>query len=66
MKQNNNRKAGWVIILIIAITLPLHAQTTKRFSIELNDRPLPTALKLIEKEGGKNIIFSYNETESYR
>lgn len=24
------------------------------------------ALKLIEKEGGKNIIFSYNETESYR
>jgi hypothetical protein len=66
MKQNNYRKAGWVIILIIAIALPLHAQTTKRFSIELNDRPLPTALKLVEKEGGKNIIFSYNETESYR
>ena len=52
--------------VLFSIILPLHSQTPRQFSIELKDKPLPAALKLIEKEGGKNIIFSYNETESYR
>lgn len=66
MKPNNYRKIGWIMIILIIITLPIQGQNTKEFSIELKDKPLPTALKLIEKEGGKNIIFSYNETEGYR
>lgn len=53
-------------VMMMAFTLPLHAQDGKPFSLELNGETLPTALKRIEKAGGKNIIFSYNETESYR
>lgn len=66
MKPNNYRKISWTMMILVIITLPIQAQITKKFSIELKDKPLPTALKLIEKEGGKNIIFSYNETEGYR
>lgn len=66
MKQNNLRTQNWIMMLLLTIILPLHAQNTKKLSIELRDKPLPAALKLIEKEGGKNIIFSYNETEGYR
>lgn len=66
MKQNNLWTQNWIMMLLLTIILPLHAQNTKKLSIELRDKPLPTVLKLIEKEGGKNIIFSYNETEGYR
>ena len=66
MKPNNYRRIGWIMMILMMIILPLQAQITKKFSIELKDKPLPAALKLIEKEGGKNIIFSYTETESYR
>lgn len=66
MKQNNLRTQNWIMMLLLTIILPLHAQNTKKLSIELRDKPLPAVLKLIEKEGGKNIIFSYNETEGYR
>ena len=66
MKPNNYRRIGWIMMTLIIIILPLQAQNTKKFSIELKNKSLPAALKLIEKEGGKNIIFSYNETESYR
>lgn len=55
-----------MILLLVMCTCPLYAQTNKRFSLELNNKTLPTALKLLEKEGGKNIIFSYNETENYQ
>lgn len=67
MRPNGNLKTDWIItLLLLGIILPLHSQTPRQFSIELKDKPLPAALKLIEKEGGKNIIFSYNETEGYR
>lgn len=66
MKPNNYRKTGWIMMILVIITLPIQALNTKKFSIGLKDKPLPAALKLIEKEGGKNIIFSYNETEGYR
>lgn len=65
MKQNNLRTQGLVMMLLLLIIIPLHAQNTKNISIDLKDKPLPAALKQIEKEGGKNIIFSYTETESY-
>lgn len=45
--------------------LDLYAQEDKRFSLNLDNRDLPTVLKLIEKCGGKTIIFSYNDTEKY-
>lgn len=66
MKPNDYRRIDWIMIILITIILPLQAQNTKKLSIELKNKALPVALKLIEKEGGKNIIFSYNETESYR
>lgn len=66
MKQNNRRTSHWIMVLLLIIILPLHAQNAKKFSIDLKNKPLPAALKLIEKEGEKNIIFSYTETESYR
>ena len=59
-KRRNNR--GWVIIqLMLAIALQTQAQNL--ISLKLENKPLPAALKLIEREGGKNIIFSVTETE---
>lgn len=66
MRPDGYLKTAWIMTVLFSIILPLHSQTPRQFSIELKDKPLPAALKLIEKEGGKNIIFSYNETESYR
>ena len=66
MRPDGYLKTAWIMTILFSIILPLHSQTPRQFSIELKDKPLPAALKLIEKEGGKNIIFSYNETESYR
>ena len=60
---------GWLLIgygLFFALPL-LQAQTSaKKFSLELKKEGLPEALKQIEKAGGKNILFTYNGTESYR
>jgi hypothetical protein len=59
---------GWLLIgygLFFALPL-LQAQTSaKKFSLELKKEGLPEALKQIEKAGGKNILFTYNGTESY-
>lgn len=61
MRPDGYLKTAWIMTVLFSIILPLHSQTPRQFSIELKDKPLPAALKLIEKEGGKNIIFSYNE-----
>lgn len=37
-----------------------------RVSLRLEGEPLPSALKKIEKQGGKSILFTYKETERYR
>ncbi len=67
MKQNHfQTQCRVMMLLLLTLILPLHAQNTGKISIELKDKPLPAALKLIEKEGGKSIIFSYTETENYR
>ena len=60
MRPDGYLKTAWIMTVLFSIILPLHSQTPRQFSIELKDKPLPAALKLIEKEGGKNIIFSYN------
>ena len=55
---------GWVIILIL-LTLVLNIEAQNLINLELKDKPLPAALKLIEREGGKNVIFSVTETEKH-
>lgn len=42
-------------------------QTRKRMiDLELNEVPLSTALRQLEREGGKNILFVNDEVETYR
>ena len=61
-KRRNNR--GWgIILLMLAIALQVQAQNL--ISLKLENKPLPAALKLIEREGGKNVIFSVTETEKH-
>lgn len=65
--KNRKLKIRWmVMMLLLSLILPIYAQNGGQINMELKGKPLPAALKLIEKEGGKNIIFSYNETENYR
>ena len=60
-KTRNNR--SWAIIMLLAIAL--QAQAQKLINLKLENKPLPAALKLIEREGGKNVIFSVTETEKH-
>ena len=61
-KRRNNR--SWVIILLM-LTVALQVQAQNLISLKLENKPLPAALKLIEREGGKNVIFSVTETEKH-
>ena len=63
MKEKRDNR-GWVIILIL-LTLVLNTQAQNLINLEFKNKPLPAALKLIEREGGKNIIFSVTETEKH-
>ena len=59
---------GWLLIGYGLSFIPSHAQAQaviKKFSLELKNESLPEALKQIEKMGGKNILFAYEETENY-
>ena len=64
MKKITKNNRGWAImILLLAVTLQAQAQNL--ITLKLENKPLPAALKLIEREGGKNIIFSVTETEKH-
>ena len=63
MKEKRNNRGRAIILLLLAFTLQTQAQNL--INLNLKEKPLPTALKLIEREGGKNIIFSVTETEKY-
>ena len=63
MKEKRDNR-GWAIILIL-LTLVLNTQAQNLINLEFKDKPLPAALKLIEREGGKNVIFSVTETEKH-
>ena len=63
MKEKRNNRS-WTIILIL-LTFVLNIQAQNLINLELKNKPLPAALKLIEREGGKNVIFSVTETEKY-
>ena len=63
MKEKRNNRS-WKIILIL-LTFVLNIQAQNLINLELKNKPLPAALKLIEREGGKNVIFSVTETEKY-
>ena len=63
MKEKKNNR-GWVIIFLLLIFV-LNIQAQNLINLEFKDKPLPAVLKLIEREGGKNIIFSVTETEKH-
>ena len=64
MKKRTRNNRGWaMILLMIAISLKMQAQNL--ITLKLENKPLPAALKLIEREGGKNVIFSVTETEKH-
>ena len=63
MKKTRNNRGWAIIILMLAIALQTQAQNL--ISLKLENKPLPAALKLIEREGGKNVIFSVTETEKH-
>ena len=63
MKDKRDNR-GWAIILLF-LTLVLQTQAQNLVNLELKNKPLPAALKLIERKGGKNIIFSMTETEKH-
>ena len=63
MKEKRYNR-GWVIILIF-FTLVLNTQAQNLINLEFKNKPLPAALKLIEREGRKNVIFSVTETEKH-
>ena len=51
-------------VLMLAVTLGASAQGS--VTLALVDEPLTDALRLVEEQGGKSIIFSVSETERYR
>ena len=54
----------WASIVLLAVTLGVAAQS--KVTLRLTDEPLPKALRLIEQQGGKSIIFSVSETEKHK
>ena len=57
------------MLLFMALCVAAGAATDKgkgMVSLTLTDEPLPSALKKIERQGGKSILFTYGETERYR
>ncbi len=63
MKEKRDNRGWAIIFLLLAFTLQAQAQNL--INLELKNKPLPAALKLIEREGGKNVIFSVTETEKH-
>ena len=63
MKKTRNNRGWAMILLMLAISLQVQAQNL--ITLKLENKPLPAALKLIEREGGKNVIFSVTETEKH-
>ena len=61
MKKRIRNNWGWVIIILL-LTVTLQAQAQNLITLKLENKPLPTALKLIEREGGKNVVFSVTES----
>ena len=53
------------LILGLVLSISLYAQG-KGFTLQFNNEPLTTALKKIERSGGKNILFAYQETDKYK
>ena len=50
--------------MMLATALGVNAQG--KITLKLTDEPLPKALRLIEQQGSKSIIFSVSETEKYK
>ena len=57
------RIASFILCLVLGITL--YAQG-KGITLQFSNEPLTSALKKIERMGGKNILFAYQETDKYK
>lgn len=58
-----------VAALVAAFCMAVCTQAADKnglVTLTLTDEPLPQALKMIERQGGKSILFTYKETERYR
>ena len=64
MKKRTRNNRGWAIILLM-LSIALQVQAQNLITLKFENKPLPAALKLIEREGGKNVIFSVTETEKH-
>ena len=64
MKKRTRNNRGWAIMILLLV-VSLQAQAQNLITLKLENKPLPAALKLIEREGGKNVIFSVTETEKH-
>ena len=64
MKKRTRNNRGWAMILLMLV-ISLQVQAQNLITLKLENKPLPAALKLIEREGGKNVIFSVTETEKH-
>lgn len=53
------------LILSLLLSITLYAQA-KSINVQFNNEPLTSALKKIERLGGKNILFAYQETDKYK
>ena len=59
------RKAWMIYTVYFLLLFTPTANAQQTVSLELKNEKLSAALKQIEKMGGKNILFAYEETENY-
>ena len=55
----------WLITFCLSINAAEHTGR-KLLTLRFTDEPLPSALKRLEKAGGKSILFTYKETERFK
>lgn len=53
------------LILCLVLGISLYAQS-KGITLQFHNESLTSALKKIERSGGKNILFAYQETDKYK
>ena len=63
-KRTTTCRVWLCMALMLATALGVNAQG--KITLKLTDEPLPKALRLIEQQGSKSIIFSVSETEKYK
>lgn len=66
MKRGRNTRLLLLLLLLIVAAVPAFAQRSRLVTMELRNELLSSALKKIERAGGKSILFTYKEVNDYR